>query len=56
MDSVRTFSFDHGLLGDGADSADFVGIAMPAGALGDQGNLKLRFDATYMQMAADGAL
>ncbi len=56
MDSVRKFSFDHGLLGDGADSADFVGIAMPAGALGDQGNLKLRFDTTYMQMAADGAL
>ena len=55
MDSVRKFSFDHGLLGDGADSADFVGIAMPAGALGDQGNLKLRFDTTYMQMAADGA-
>ncbi|MGE4407919.1 putative urea ABC transporter substrate-binding protein [Pseudomonas sp.] len=56
MDSVRKFSFDHGLLGDGADSADFVGIAMPAGALGDQANLKLRFDTIYMQMAADGAL
>ena len=28
-------------------------LAMPAGALGDQGNLKLRFDTIYMQMAAD---
>ncbi len=56
MDSVRKFSFKHGLLGDGADSVDFVGIAMPAGKLGNQGNLKLRFDTTYMQMAADGAL
>jgi len=36
MDSVRKFSFKHGLLGDGADSVDFVGIAMPAGKLGNQ--------------------
>ena len=57
MDSVRQFSFDKGLLGEGADSPDFVGIAMPDGkTLGDTANIKLRFDTEYMQMAADGAL
>ena len=57
MDSVRQFSFQKGLLGEGADSADFVGIAMPNDkTLGDTGNIKLRFDTEYMQMAADGAL
>ena len=57
MDSVRQFSFDHGLLGDGADSVDFVGITMPGDKLlGSEGNVKLRFDTTYMQMAADGKL
>lgn len=57
MDSVRQFSFDHGLLGEGAGSVDFVGIQMPGGkVLGDEGNVKLRFDTRYMQMAADGKL
>ena len=57
MDKVRTFSFAHGLLGEGAKSADAVGIAFPDGStLGDAGNVKLRFDDTYMQMAADGGL
>ncbi|MBC7161975.1 MAG: ABC transporter substrate-binding protein [Immundisolibacter sp.] len=57
MDYVRTFSFAHGLLGEGARSADAVGIAFPGGkTLGDAGNVKLRFDDTYMKMAADGAL
>jgi len=57
MDSVRRFSFDHGLLGDGADSVDFIGIALPGGKLmGSDANVKLRFDTTYMQMAADGKL
>ena len=57
MDSVRQFSFEKGLLGEGADSPDFVGIAMPDGkTLGDTANIKLRFDTEYMQMAADGAL
>jgi len=45
------------LLGEGADSPDFVGIAMPDGkTLGDTASIKLRFDTEYMQMAADGAL
>ena len=57
MDLVRTFSFEHGLLGEGAKSKDAVGIAFPGGkTLGDAKNIKMRFDATYMQMAADGKL
>ncbi|MEH6498933.1 MAG: putative urea ABC transporter substrate-binding protein [Pseudoalteromonas distincta] len=57
MDSVRDFSFEKGLLGDGAPSADFVGISFPGDkTLGDADNIKLRFDAPYMQMAADDAL
>lgn len=53
MDLVRTFSFDHGLLGQGAPSADVVGIQFPDGhVLGDKGNVKLRFDDTYMKLAA----
>jgi len=57
MDLVRTFLFDKGLLGAGAPSADVIGIALPGGeVLGDAANVKLRFTADYMQMAADGAL
>ncbi len=57
MEYVRTFSFEHGLFGQGAPSKDFVGIAFPDGTvLGDTGNVKLRFDATYMEMAAQGKL
>ncbi len=56
MEYVRTFSFDHGLYGD-ANSKDFVGISFPDGTvIGNKANTKLRFDATYMQMAADGKL
>jgi NitT/TauT family transport system substrate-binding protein len=57
MDYVRAFLFDHGILGTNAPSKDFVGIAFPDGSiLGDEGNVKLRFDASFMKMAADGAL
>ena len=57
MDLVRKFSFDHGLLGEGAKTVDAVGIEFPGGAtLGNKGNLKMRFDLSYMQMAADGKL
>ena len=56
-DLVRTFSFEHALLGDNAKTKDAVGIAMPDGkVLGSATNVKLRFDTTYMQMAADGKL
>jgi NitT/TauT family transport system substrate-binding protein len=57
MDLVRKFSFDHGLLGEGAKTVDAVGIEFPgAVTLGNKANLKLRFDPAYMQMAADGKL
>jgi NitT/TauT family transport system substrate-binding protein len=56
MQYVADFSFDHGLLGEGAPDSGFIGIEMPAGTFGDSGNIKLRFDPTYMQMAADGKL
>ncbi|MEM7423274.1 MAG: putative urea ABC transporter substrate-binding protein [Pseudomonadota bacterium] len=57
MVNVAAFLFDKGILGEGAPSADYVGIAYPGGATtGDPENVKMRFDPTYMQMAADGAL
>jgi NitT/TauT family transport system substrate-binding protein len=57
MDQIRTFTFAKGLFGKGAKSKDFVGIQFPDGTiLGDQKNVKLRFDATYMKMAAEGKL
>ncbi|MDO8884205.1 MAG: putative urea ABC transporter substrate-binding protein [Pseudotabrizicola sp.] len=57
MNLVRAFLFDKGLLGVGAPSADVIGIELPDGTvLGDAANVKLRFTADYMQMAADGAL
>ncbi|WP_419660822.1 nitrate/sulfonate/bicarbonate ABC transpoter, periplasmic binding protein [Desulfosarcina variabilis str. Montpellier] len=56
MAYVRDFSFDHGLFGD-AESKDAVGIAFPDGTvLGNKSNVRLRFDAGYMKMAADGTL
>jgi NitT/TauT family transport system substrate-binding protein len=56
-DLVRKFSFDHGLLGEGAKTVDAVGIEFPGGVtLGNKANIKMRFDASYMQMAADGKL
>ncbi|MEJ2620917.1 MAG: putative urea ABC transporter substrate-binding protein [Candidatus Thiodiazotropha sp.] len=56
MEHVAKFSFDHGLLGDGAPDAGFIGIEMPAGTFGDKGNIKFRFDPSYMKMAAEGKL
>ncbi len=57
MTRVRDFSFAQGLFGQGARAADAVGMAFPGGkTLGDPDNVTLRFDDTYMQMAADGKL
>ncbi|MEC7546547.1 MAG: putative urea ABC transporter substrate-binding protein [Pseudomonadota bacterium] len=56
MKNVAEFSFDHGLLGDGAPDAGFIGIETPSGVYGSEANIKLRFNPTYMQMAADGEL
>ncbi len=57
MVNVAEFLFDKGILGEGAPSADFVGVAYPDGTTtGDPANVKMRYDTTYMQMAADGDL
>jgi NitT/TauT family transport system substrate-binding protein len=57
MTFVAKFLFDHGILGQNAPGPDFVGVAFPGGkTIGDKSNLKLRFDTTYMDMAADGKL
>ncbi len=57
MDSVRKFSFEHGILGQGASSVDAVGIQFPTGkSLGDPRNLKMRFDSGFAKLAMDGKL
>lgn len=57
MKFVAEFLFSKGILGEGAPSAEFVGVAFPDGSIyGDKENVKLRFDTSYMKMAADGAL
>jgi NitT/TauT family transport system substrate-binding protein len=57
MELVRTFCFEHNLLGDNVKSKDAIGIAFPGGkVLGSENNVKMRFDTTYMKMAADKKL
>ncbi len=56
MQKVSEFSFEHGLLGDGAPDAGFIGIETPSGVYGDPSNIKLRFTSEYMQMAAEDKL
>lgn len=57
MDLVSAFLFDKGLLTPGATSSGAIGIELPDGTvLGDEANTKFRFDNTFMQLAADGAL
>jgi NitT/TauT family transport system substrate-binding protein len=57
MDLVRKFSFEHGLLGKGAKTVDAVGIAFPGGkTLGNANNIKMRFDVSYVQLAAQQQL
>ena len=57
MTSVAEFLFDKGILGEGAPSADYIGVEYPDGSTtGDAGFVRFRFDATYMQLAADGSL
>jgi NitT/TauT family transport system substrate-binding protein len=56
MEQVRTFSFDKGLY-PGATSKELVGMEFPDGTvIGDPGNIKLRFDARFMDLAAQGKL
>ncbi|MBK1667205.1 lipid kinase [Rhodovibrio sodomensis] len=57
MDFVRQFLFKHGILGQGAPSPDYVGMQFPGGeTLGNTNNIQLRFDPSYMKMAAEGEL
>ena len=57
MGKVAGFSFAHGLLGEGAKDDKAVGMTFANGVTtGDKGNLKLHFDPSYVQMAADGKL
>ncbi|BBH31853.1 putative urea ABC transporter substrate-binding protein [Pseudomonas sp. St290] len=57
MGKVAAFSFQHGLLGEGAKSTDAVGMTFANGVTrGDKANLKLRFNPTYVQLAADAKL
>jgi NitT/TauT family transport system substrate-binding protein len=54
---VRRFSYEHGILGQGAASPDVVGIQFPAGKLlGDAGNMKMRVDPAFTKLALDGRL
>ncbi|MEO0031197.1 MAG: hypothetical protein RIS94_955 [Pseudomonadota bacterium] len=56
MTRVRDFSFSKGLF-KGAATADAVGMAFPGGkTLGDPAHVTLRFDESFMKMAADGKL
>lgn len=56
MRQVRDFSFSKGLF-KGAASADAVGIGFPGGkTLGDPAHVTLRFDESFMKLAADGKL
>ncbi|MEP7222775.1 MAG: putative urea ABC transporter substrate-binding protein [Novosphingobium sp.] len=55
-DAVRQFSFSKGLFGPSATSVDAIGIELPGKVLGDKANVKLRFDPSFMEMAAAGKL
>jgi NitT/TauT family transport system substrate-binding protein len=57
MALVRQFCFDHGLLGAGTKSVDDVAIRYPDGGVqGKADRVRLVFDVSYMQMAAQGKL
>ena len=57
MTFVTEFSFLHGLLGENATAADAIGIELPDGSiLGNQKDVRMRFNHKFVQMAADGAL
>jgi NitT/TauT family transport system substrate-binding protein len=56
MDVVRSFCFEHNLLGENVKSKDAVGIQTPTSTLGSATNVKLRFDPSFMKLAADGKL
>ena len=57
MELVRQFCFSHGLLGDKTSSPDDVAIRFPDGSIqGKKERVRLRFDMSYMALAAGGKL
>lgn len=56
MTKVAQFSFKHGLLGEGAKSAEAIGMQFAGSQTGNAKNIKLRFDPTYLKLAADGQI
>ncbi len=57
MELVRQFCFSHGLLGEKSSSVDDVAIQYPDKTIqGKKDRVRLRFDSSYMQMAAQGKL
>lgn len=57
MNLVRQFCFTHGLLGEHTNSVDDVAVSYPGNAVqGKPDRIRLRFEASYMQMAAEGKL
>ncbi len=54
---VSKFLFDKALLGKDAKSPEAIGVEFPdKSTFGDKGNIKLRYDASFMKAAADGKL
>ncbi len=57
MASIANFSFEKNLLGNGATSAQAIGITYPGDKVwGDRNNVKLRFDDRYLRMAVANEL
>lgn len=57
MNKVRKFCYQHGLLGEDAESVDAVGIEYSDGRIhGDPKNVKLRFDNRFMEEAQIGLI
>ena len=57
MELVRQFVFEHHLLGANTASVDDVAIKYPNGSVqGKADRVRLKFDLSYMQMAAQGKL
>lgn len=50
MDSVRKFSFEHGMFGEGYKNADAIGIALPnSKVLGDKNNIRFTFTDEFLK-------
>ncbi|WP_421864178.1 putative urea ABC transporter substrate-binding protein [Parvibaculum sp.] len=57
IDSTTGFAFSQGLLGPTAKDKGYVGVELADGTIvGDESNVKLRFDTSYMEAAAKGEL